>query len=62
MESKAGFFFLAHLLERHQPFRVDGLSSRKILTFHETGTYYQGNPSCPPKATPPRNKALLRAY
>ena len=25
-------------------------------------TNYQGNPSCPPKATPPANKALLRAY
>ena len=36
----------------------------KDLLHHpiDSQPFIQGNPSCPPKATPPRNKALLRVY
>ena len=38
------------------PFFPDG----NLLTLPETNTFFKGILATPPKATPPRNKALLR--
>ena len=39
-----------------------GTTKGEIPQTYHTFALFQGNPSCPPKATPPSNKGLIRPY
>ena len=54
-----GRHFQSHGLHASVEFFIQTLSQTQSWHHDE---FFQGNPSCPPKATPPRNKGLIRPY